>query len=65
VNFSGSSLLSTAATHGHKDIVELLLKRDDVDPNSKDNFGRTPLQMAAMFGHNAIVKLLKGRRPNS
>jgi ankyrin repeat protein len=31
---------------------------DDVDLNSKDNFGRTPLSWAAEGGHEAVVKLL-------
>jgi ankyrin repeat protein len=39
-------------------VVKVLLARDDVDPESKDNYGRTPLSWAAGNGHEAVVKLL-------
>lgn len=42
-------------------MVKLLAERDDVDANSKDNRGRTPLRMAARRGHEAVVKLLVER----
>jgi ankyrin repeat protein len=35
--------------------------RDDVEADSKDNDGRTPLSHAAESGHEAVVKLLMGR----
>jgi ankyrin repeat protein len=38
--------------------VELLLARDDVDPDSKDSTDQTPLLWAAENGHEAVVKLL-------
>ncbi|KAJ7125948.1 hypothetical protein C8R44DRAFT_874350 [Mycena epipterygia] len=38
--------LSHAAGEGSKDIVELLLRRDDVDINSRDRHSRTPLSHA-------------------
>ena len=40
-------------------VVRLLLARDDVDPDSKDNYGRTPLSRATANGHEAVVKLLQ------
>ena len=43
--------------------MELLLAKGEVDPNSKDNGGRTPLSRAAEKGRGAVVALLlaKGR----
>ena len=38
--------LSLAASSGHKDIVKVLLNRDDIDVNSKDERGDTPLSLA-------------------
>jgi ankyrin repeat protein len=35
-----------------------MLAEDGVDPDSKDNYGQTPLSWAAMNGHEAVVKLL-------
>ena len=37
-------------------MVKLLAERDDIDANSKDNRGRTPLRMAAWRGHEAVVE---------
>ena len=39
-------------------VVKQLLARDDVDPNSKDNSGQTPLLLAARKGNKSIVSLL-------
>jgi len=41
--------------------VKLLLERDDVAADSKDNDGRTPLSSAAAEGHEAVVKLLRSK----
>ena len=43
-------------------IGQLLLDRNDVDPNSTDLLGRTPLSHAADRGQKAIVELLLGRK---
>ena len=54
--------LSWAAASGHEPIVRLLVEREDVDVDSKDNVhGRTPLSWAAISGHEPVVQLLVGR----
>jgi ankyrin repeat protein len=41
------------------DIVDLLLKKDDIDPNVRDNFGYTALTYACgVFRHIDNVRLL-------
>ena len=43
-------------------IVSSLLAREDVDINSKDEYGRTPLWWAIVEGHDAVVKQLLARK---
>ncbi|KAF8421775.1 ankyrin repeat-containing domain protein, partial [Tirmania nivea] len=45
--------LSWAAENGHEAVVRLLLERNDVDVNAKDNNGWSPLSWAAGHGHEA------------
>ena len=40
-----------AAGNGHEAVVKLLFVKDGVDPDSKDDYGRTPLWWAAENGH--------------
>jgi ankyrin repeat protein len=55
----GWTPLSWAARKGHGAMVELLLTKEGVDPDSKDTrYGRTPLSWAAWRGHEVVVKLL-------
>jgi ankyrin repeat protein len=55
----GQTPLSYATEKGHEAVVKLLLTKDGVDLNSKDDYsGRTPLSHAAKNGHEAVVKLL-------
>jgi ankyrin repeat protein len=42
-------------------VVKLLVERDDVVADSKDNNGWTPLSWAAEQGHEAVVKLLRSK----
>ncbi|KAF8421777.1 ankyrin repeat-containing domain protein [Tirmania nivea] len=59
---TGRSPLSWAAGRGHEAVVRLLLERNDVDANAKDNrYGQTPLSWAAGNGHGAVVRLLLER----
>jgi ankyrin repeat protein len=41
--------------------VELLLRRESIELNSKDSDGQTPLLLAAKMGHDDIVELLVER----
>lgn len=54
---SGLTQLSWASRNGLEALVRLLLSKDSVDPNLKDNNGRTPLSWAAEGGC-AVVQLL-------
>ena len=54
--------LSWAAEYGHVSIVEMLIKRGDVNINSRDKeYGQTPLSWAAKKGHEAVVRMLTER----
>ncbi|RYP27695.1 hypothetical protein DL767_007569 [Monosporascus sp. MG133] len=50
--------LSTAASNGHTDLVELLLDEDSTKLDEKDDRHRTPLFLAASNGHAEVVELL-------
>ena len=45
----------------HEAVVKLLVARDDVEVDSKDEAGRSPLSYAAENGHEAVVKILVAR----
>jgi hypothetical protein len=47
-----------AAYFGLKGIVQSLFANSQVDPDSKDSYGRTPLSWAAANGYDTVVKLL-------
>ena len=50
--------LHLASTHGHRNIVHLLLANKTTDPSPEDFAGKTPLHCAAASGYFAIVKEL-------
>ena len=50
--------LSWAAREGHEAVVKLLLA-EEVDTDSKDKYGWTPLSLAVQKGKREIVKLLQ------
>lgn len=47
-----------AAKFGHKDVVRLILAKEDVDIDTKNEWGRTPFSWAAHNGHNEIIEML-------
>jgi hypothetical protein len=53
-----SNALQAASREGDEQTVKRLLETGQVDIESKDFHGRTPLLWAAMNGHEAVVKLL-------
>jgi len=60
-DFSGCGPLTWAARNGHEGVVEILLGREDVDPDKPDDDGQTPLSHAAGNGHEGVVEILLGR----
>ena len=53
--------LHLVASLGLSKIVHLLLEREDVNINSKDSLGRTPLLLAVEGGHETVVQQLLER----
>ncbi|KAJ5885029.1 hypothetical protein N7495_009539 [Penicillium taxi] len=47
-----------AAKYGHKDVVRLILAKEDVSIDTKNEWGRTPFSWAAHNGHSEIVEML-------
>lgn len=43
---------------GHEGVVEILLGHGDVNPNTPDKDGETPVYRAASSGHEGVVKIL-------
>ena len=54
---SGCTLLLIAAEHGHKELVELLLKRG-AEADARDSGGGTALMVAAAKGHERVAEML-------
>ncbi|KAI9751459.1 MAG: hypothetical protein M1815_001117 [Lichina confinis] len=52
------TLFSWAAHNGHEVIMKVLFATGEVELNSRDKEGQTPLSRAASGGHEAVVKLL-------
>ncbi|KAJ3127054.1 hypothetical protein HK098_006851 [Nowakowskiella sp. JEL0407] len=50
--------LHLACTHGHVEMVKVLLKELDIKVNVRDREGWTPLHCAAAEGHVQIIKML-------
>ena len=58
---TGYTPLAWAAGRGHREVVEILLERNDIKPDKPNNQGLTPLWCAAGNGHDGVVKVLLGR----
>ena len=50
-----------AAMGGHERVVEMLLKRGDIDPDMPGEDGQTPLWFGAWYGSEGVVKMLLER----
>lgn len=63
---SGKTALFAAARGGCREIVEILAKRADADPNARANDGRTALWTACYHGHveASIALVLHGADPS-
>ena len=59
-NNNGQAPLHEAATYGHKEIAEILLKYK-ADPNAKNTESLKPLHFAKARGNNDLIKLLEAR----
>ncbi|KAJ5928365.1 hypothetical protein N7466_007321 [Penicillium verhagenii] len=62
-DFLGQTPLLSAAKQGHDQVVELLLKQEDIDVEARDIYGRTPLLWAAKYGYLQTVNLLLDHKP--
>ena len=60
-DFSGHGPLAWAARNGHEEVVKILLRRREINPDKPGNNGQTPLSFAAECGHEGVVKILLGR----
>ena len=59
----GSTALSWAARGGHEAVVQMLLKRKDINPDHAEiKYGRTPLSRAAAWGREGVVRMLLERK---
>ena len=57
----GNTPLGWAAYNGHEGVVEILLGRDDINPNKRGVGGQTPLCCAAQKGQERVVEMLLER----
>jgi ankyrin repeat protein len=64
-NSDGQLAVHLAASMGHHDIVQYLLKNMHSDIDSQDLNGATPLMLAIIGDHLNIVKMLVSRGANA
>ena len=58
---AGMTPLIWAARYGNRQVVSLLLRKQDIQPDQQDaNYGRTALSWAAGNGHEGVVRLFLG-----
>ncbi|KAN0068657.1 Ankyrin repeat-containing domain protein [Elaphomyces granulatus] len=62
-DYRGRTALSWACINGCLELVDLILKKDNIDPNIRDNTGRTPLAEACRSGVKpAVIRSLLSHR---
>lgn len=61
VNTYRFTVLHLAARVGDENAVQMLLEKKEVDVNSKDDGGKTPLWLAAEKGHERVLQRLLGK----
>jgi len=57
----GLTAIALAAESGQEGVVEILLRREDINPDNPDAYGQTPLFRAASNGHERVVEVLLER----
>ncbi|XP_048247258.1 ankyrin repeat domain-containing protein 50-like isoform X2 [Haliotis rufescens] len=57
----GSNILHVTCRGGHVKMAEHVLSRGDFDINCKGQCGRTPLILAAFYGHRDVCDLIYGK----
>ena len=57
---AGRTPLIWAARHGHEEVVSLLLRNKNIQPDRHDSNCQTALSCAAQNGHEGVVELLLG-----
>ena len=62
-NFKQTPLL-LAAKGGSVEVLHLLLEQNGFNLNARDRDGRTPLSWAAIYGNEAVVRLLLEKDAN-
>ena len=56
---TGMTALTWASERGHEEVIKILLKREDANPNLADTlYDRTPPSWAARRGHEDVVSML-------
>lgn len=55
----GNTPLKIAAIYNNADAVKILLTKESIDINWRDSMGRSAIDVAYLFGNNAIVDILK------
>jgi ankyrin repeat protein len=61
IGYEKNTFFSSCLVNGHEAVLKMLLARNDVEVDPRDESGQTPLWHAAREGHEAVVKMLPGR----
>jgi len=61
-DFRGNTLISLATINGDHNMIKLLIKKGNVDPNSRNLEGNTPLHIAVARGDTRCIDMLIGNK---